>query len=521
MGGLLNKPKPQEPEAVPPAAAGAAEASEPPPPPPVADGGGRADDEATGAPAAAAAAERAFSLAALEAEVAELRGDLPAYVSAVAPELTVPHLVCNNAGDLEAPREGEGPWDLIATVRGDDTNEAYNFDFRVRLRFDTRWPANPPQVRFQCIIHHALIDDENGMLLPFYRTLPTGEGADRHTVRMILQAVHDFLVSPLRAWGIEESQAPKKLLQSLSANERLQTQRLSTLRRYAEQTRHPELFGAPKLRQEWFDPAVWTAYQAGTAEAWRGVLTEELPGEVFSFRLFTDAFCEMLVEEIFNFYASGLPAKRPNSMNNYGIILDEIGLELLIDELQRLLQPIGDLHFRGAGSLWDGHHCFIVRYREGEDLGLDMHVDDSDVTFNICLGLDFAGAGLQFCGVMGKDNHRKRSYTYQHRKGVCVCHLGRKRHGADDITTGERLNLILWNHSSTYRASDEYQNPPYVKEAGAPDAVCVSYTHDRDFGNFKEYPKGKEEHRGRGWCPPKPFEYEDFKPDAAVEKLGS
>ena len=27
-----------------------------------------------------------------------------------------------------------------------------------------------------------------------------------------------------------------------------------------------------------------------------------------------------------------------------------------------------------------------------------MHTDDSDVTFNICLGLDFQGAGLQFCG---------------------------------------------------------------------------------------------------------------------------
>lgn len=36
-------------------------------------------------------------------------------------------------------------------------------------------------------------------------------------------------------------------------------------------------------------------------------------------------------------------------------------------------------------------------------------------------------------------------------------HLGRKRHGADDITSGERLNLILWNHSSEFRGSAEYQ----------------------------------------------------------------
>ena len=91
-----------------------------------------------------------------------------------------------------------------------------------------------------------------------------------------------------------------------------------------------------------------------------------------------------------------------------------------------------------------------------------------DVTFNICLGLDFDGAGLQFCGLMGASNHRKHTYTYKHVKGTCVCHLGRKRHGADDITTGERLNLILWNHSSTYRSSAEYESPPYNKEDRMP-----------------------------------------------------
>ena len=39
----------------------------------------------------------------------------------------------------------------------------------------------------------------------------------------------------------------------------------------------------------------------------------------------------------------------------------------------------------------------------GKDLGLDMHTDDSDVTFNVCLGKAFAGAGLTFCGVLGGD----------------------------------------------------------------------------------------------------------------------
>lgn len=61
-----------------------------------------------------------------------------------------------------------------------------------------------------------------------------------------------------------------------------------------------------------------------------------------------------------------------------GIILSDIGLEPFVDRLQGLLQALGETLFPGPGCAWDGHHCFIVRYREEEDLGLDMHTDDSE-----------------------------------------------------------------------------------------------------------------------------------------------
>ena len=32
--------------------------------------------------------------------------------------------------------------------------------------------------------------------------------------------------------------------------------------------------------------------------------------------------------------------------------------------------------------------------------------------------------------------------------------------------------------------------------------MCLSYTHDRDFGGFLDYPPGKAEFRSKGWCPP-------------------
>jgi len=421
--------------------------------------------------------------------------------------------VASKEGETELSPEAEK-----AKRRARDKAEvaqAYNFPWQIGIRFDSSWPMQPPSVRFQCIMHHALVDDSNGMLLPFYRTLPRDE-RQVLTLRLLAKAVHEFLVDPLKSWGIPAESTPQRLTASIRAHCQMNEQRLDTIRKYSKKALHPELFTVPPAwKEEWFDPGFWKAQQENTEEAWRAILQEHLTGEVFSFKIFTDTFCEELLEEIFAFYASGLPARRPNSMNNYGIILNEIGLEPFIDQLQRSLQPLGELLWpANGGSVWDGHHCFIVRYREGEDLGLDMHTDDSDVTFNVCLGLEFAGAGLQFCGIMGAGNHRKHTYTYQHVKGTCVCHLGRKRHGADDISTGERLNLILWNHSSTYRQSDDYRSPPYSVEEGPPDEVCVSYTHDRDYGIYKEYPKGKEQFKGRGWCPPKPYEYADFKPDA-------
>lgn len=164
----------------------------------------------------------------------------------------------------------------------------------------------------------------------------------------------------------------------------------------------------------------------------------------------------------------------------------------MLDFLQtNVLQPLAAELFPSAGSSFDSHHSFIVRYQQDQDLGLDMytlstltfaskihallfvtlgsfapvgsqlftfptnvrHTDDSDVTFNVCLGREFTGAALTFCGALGSAHHRQFSCEYKHVKGQCVIHLGRRRHGAGAIGSGERVNLIIWNRSITYRSS--------------------------------------------------------------------
>ena len=225
---------------------------------------------------------------------------------------------------------------------------------------------------------------------------------------------------------------------------------------------------------------------------------------MYSFPLFTETFADVLLGEVAHYQASGLPVRRPNSMNNYGLILNSIGLEPLVDVLQaHYLQPVAAMLFPDDGGLsLDSHHTFMVRYKQGEDLGLDMHTDDSDVTFNVCLTRGFTGAVLAFCGHQGTPAHRHLALGYAHEFGRCVVHSGRKRHGAKDIASGIRENLIVWNRSVRFRDSRSYTHPPYVKEGSAPDAECLSWTHDRDYGKYLQYPAGKEHHAETAWCPP-------------------
>ena len=80
--------------------------------------------------------------------------------------------------------------------------------------------------------------------------------------------------------------------------------------------------------------------------------------------------------------------QRPNSMNNYGAILDDFGFNSFLNRLMtEYISPLSTLLFKDTGGdSLDEHHGFVVEYKMGKDVSLDFHSDDSDVTFNVCLG---------------------------------------------------------------------------------------------------------------------------------------
>lgn len=302
----------------------------------------------------------------------------------------------------------------------------------------------------------------------------------------------------------------------------------SVAAKYTPLRKHSSLFEPENVAKEWLHPdyAVCLeqvrAANIATDMAWMiddedqvprlPPLVEERARQIFSFPLLRDDCCDRLIEEIEHFQTTGLPARRPNSMNNYGLILNEIGLRHSLDALQALIHPLARSLFPVEGAVFDGHHSFCVSYKPDEDRGLDMHSDDSDVTLNVCLGKEFEAAGLTFCGDVGAPGHRKQSFCYKHAKGVGLLHLGRRRHGADDISDGHRVNLIMWNWNSEYRATPAFRARPYFREEGAPDPECVSWTHDRDWEAIleRERPAGGEKFAGTAWCPPPQAEYEGF-----------
>jgi len=280
---------------------------------------------------------------------------------------------------------------------------------------------------------------------------------------------------------------------------------------YVDKALHGELFDESKV-ETWFRPDFLSAIagwrQSGDA---KDIDLLQLPGVrleapgVVSFDCLTPLFCARLLEEAQNYRTSGLPQRAPNSMNNYGVVLADLGLKTSFSTaLRDFLLGVGSRLFghdsirathlgqeflstdNWGGCSLDDHYSFIVRYDPDEDRDLDMHVDDCDVTFNFGLSdsTDYAGSDLAFCGMRGSAVHRKLVHTYSHARGRCVVHSGKQRHGALPIQHGSRSSLIMWTRSESYRCEHEYQLKCYCpseREVESPDLICLSRTHDWDY----------------------------------------
>ncbi|XP_057420120.1 2-oxoglutarate and iron-dependent oxygenase domain-containing protein CP2-like [Lotus japonicus] len=245
--------------------------------------------------------------------------------------------------------------------------------------------------------------------------------------------------------------------QRLERDRWYKTYRERIIRNY--QPLHEELYTLnPKA---FFVPEFLEAINVNTEQSFRSIMSRPAPG-IFTFKMLQPHFCELLLSEVENFkkwvHEAKFRIKRPNIMNKYGAILDDFGLETMLHRLMEdFISPLSKVFFSGiGGSNLDSHHGFIVEYGINRDVDIDLHVDDSEVTLNVCLSKEFLGGELFFRG-MRCDKHLTTAtysdeiYDYPHVTGQAVLHHGRIRHGAKATTSGRRVNLLLWCRSSRFR----------------------------------------------------------------------
>ncbi|KAF3594440.1 hypothetical protein DY000_02023606, partial [Brassica cretica] len=262
-----------------------------------------------------------------------------------------------------------------------------------------------------------------------------------------------------------------------------------------------------------FVPSFLKAATPKSEENFKSIMVQAAPG-FYTFEMLQPKFCEMLLEEVLHMekwaHDSNFFIRRPSTLNIFGVALDDFGFESM---LQKLLEDFIILFPEVCGSGLDSHHGYVVEYGEyietdaelyfrgvrcanhmkspGEEdifhhdysefrtnqrsthIILHFHVDDSEITLNVCLGKQFSGGELYFRGVRCA-NHMKspgEEVIYNetnHQSNHCVIYYnspfsdvvstirifftmiikkifrGSHRHGAKAITNGIRANLIMW-----------------------------------------------------------------------------
>lgn len=233
---------------------------------------------------------------------------------------------------------------------------------------------------------------------------------------------------------------------------------LTEYRHYIQQNyvaKDPDLF---QWSSEYLVPGFRAALENGSPQFLRAVLRQEA-GDVWVFDMLQQDFCDRLIAEVewFGQWCEhrGVTKRAPNTMNNYGAVLDDFGFTSFLQEMMhRAVMPFSSLLYPDVGGdSLDNHHGFVVDYEIGKDEDLDFHVDQSDVTLNVCLGQQFEHGELYFAGIRCALHQQtvprpEEEHLLRHSPGQGLLHRGKHRHAARKITSGRRMNLILWCMSS-------------------------------------------------------------------------
>lgn len=141
----------------------------------------------------------------------------------------------------------------------------------------------------------------------------------------------------------------------------------------------------------------------------------------------------------------------PNTMHKYGA--SNIVTTNEFDNLKMMLLPyIHEMYGIDPCKKCYLFTDFSVHYGSSYDRKLNEHVDDSDITINICLKNTLKYTGLKFTHTPDTlFSVKSGNATFVNfEEGDILIHSGKQRHMVQQLTDeqildyGERVNLILW-----------------------------------------------------------------------------
>ena len=188
-----------------------------------------------------------------------------------------------------------------------------------------------------------------------------------------------------------------------------------------------------------------------------------LGNDIYCGKIISDKFCNKIISNINEYEYKNtktIDELKANSMHQMSIPTDKLNLKKEIDDLVNIyLNKISSSLFPNRYFFkFDSQHSYIVHYLESGDNDLDFHVDDSVITFNLCLNDNFEGSDIIFEGPrcpkhLDSFSDTKEILKIKHRKGFAIVHDGKNRHRVEKILAGERINLIIWCQNN-----DEHKN---------------------------------------------------------------
>ncbi|ETO13156.1 hypothetical protein RFI_24216 [Reticulomyxa filosa] len=207
----------------------------------------------------------------------------------------------------------------------------------------------------------------------------------------------------------------------------------------------------------------------------------ELSHHVYQVPLFSEKYCNFLCDFMDDCKRKVDKNEKqnilPNGITRDGIIPKNFGYDILSHVYKSIFRPmILYLFLNESTDLsedMDGmHYLYMIKYSRLKDKCLKAHIDDSDLTLNICVGKS-GFEGSKVCFYENYDSNKATPPPMEqlstrdplsssiklveatHQIGYGILHHGNIYHCVSELLRGERYNVIYWTMLKSSNATYE------------------------------------------------------------------